>query len=141
LSGVAAAKRLLRCFIEGGRLGADVVKSPSELRTVFLAKLAELLNRGTIIVSSVIMPPNLVYSVGNHLIDQPTLVQGHAGLQVRKEGHFAHESRDEFSELLLILKPLTIPFQAEYEGSIPFTRSKVLKLEREPKRFRRRSCG
>jgi hypothetical protein len=44
---------------------------------------------------------------------------------IRKKAVFGHQSADNFSELSLMEKTLPLPFQAEYEGSIPFTRSNV----------------
>jgi hypothetical protein len=45
-------------------------------------------------------------------------------LAIRKKAVFGPQSADIFSELSLMEKTLALPFQAEYEGSIPFTRSK-----------------
>ena len=42
---------------------------------------------------------------------------------IRKKAVFGPQSADNFSELSLMEKTLPLPFQAEYEGSIPFTRS------------------
>jgi hypothetical protein len=47
------------------------------------------------------------------------------GGTVRKKAVFGPQSADNFSELSLMEKTLPLPFQAEYEGSIPFTRSNV----------------
>ena len=44
-------------------------------------------------------------------------------LVIRKNAVFGPQSADNFSELPLMEKTLPLPFQAEYEGSIPFTRS------------------
>jgi hypothetical protein len=50
-----------------------------------------------------------------------------AGGTVRKKAVFGPQSADNFSELSLMEKTLSLPFQAEYEGSIPSTRSNDFK--------------
>jgi hypothetical protein len=54
---------------------------------------------------------------------KPINFQTEALPAVRKKAIFGPQSADNFSELSLMEKTLALPFQAEYEGSIPFTRS------------------